>query len=172
MIRKNSGFTLAELMVVIAIISILSAIAVPNFIGWLAKRKVGTGARDVLSTIEVARIRAVRQRISVGIEFQADNMSYRVWLDDGSGGGGIADDASLNGTERIILNNRLPAGITATWARFPKGSAQRRFRFDSTGFPLDTSGNPADGEIRITNNQGDDRDIDLSVSGNVIILKP
>jgi len=37
--RKNKGFTLIELMIVVAIIGILAAIAVPNFMRFVAKTK-------------------------------------------------------------------------------------------------------------------------------------
>jgi len=56
-LRKNSGFTLMELVVVIAIISVLCALAIPGYISWLPKHKLGNGARDILAQIDEEIIR-------------------------------------------------------------------------------------------------------------------
>jgi len=53
-IRKASGFTLIELMIVVAIIGILAAIAIPNFLKFQCKSKQSE-AKTNLSGIFTAR---------------------------------------------------------------------------------------------------------------------
>jgi prepilin-type N-terminal cleavage/methylation domain-containing protein len=169
MIRKKSGFTTTELMTVIGIIAIASAIAVPNFISWIPKRKLGVASRDVLAALETARMQAVRAHANAVIQFP-DNTDYMIWVDNGEGAGGTANDGVRNGTEPIIRNASVPAGITITFADF---SGNTGFVFDPRGFPLDTGGNPTNGQVRITNSKdGDYRDINLSFGGNVSITRP
>ena len=49
-LRKNEGFTLIELMIVVAIIGILAAIAIPNFMNYQCKSKQSE-AKQNLGTI-------------------------------------------------------------------------------------------------------------------------
>jgi prepilin-type N-terminal cleavage/methylation domain-containing protein len=76
--RKDSGFTLIELMVVIAIIGVLCAIAIPNFLNWLPKQRVGSAARAVMSAVEFARSNAIKTNADVTVNFDFDNDSLTV----------------------------------------------------------------------------------------------
>lgn len=51
--RKNKGFTLIELMIVVAIIGILAAIAIPNFMNYQCKAKQSE-AKSNLGNIRTA----------------------------------------------------------------------------------------------------------------------
>ena len=53
--RNRKGFTLIELMIVVAIIGILAAIAIPNFLRFQAKSKQSE-ARELLSSIYTAEV--------------------------------------------------------------------------------------------------------------------
>jgi len=53
--RNKKGFTLIELMIVVAIIGILAAIAIPNFLRFQAKSKQSE-ARELLSSVYTAQV--------------------------------------------------------------------------------------------------------------------
>ena len=60
--QKDKGFTLLEMMIVIAIIGIVSAIAIPNFYSYAAGMKLRSASRDLFSNVKKAQINAVRYR--------------------------------------------------------------------------------------------------------------
>lgn len=69
-LKRHSGFTLIELMIVVAIIGILAAIAIPNFIKFQARSKSGE-ARANLKGIFTAQKAYYQEHDSYGDSFLA-----------------------------------------------------------------------------------------------------
>lgn len=59
--RNQSGFTLVELLIVVGVISILSAIVAPTWLRFLAKQQTINGRGDVRLRIQQAQLKAQQQ---------------------------------------------------------------------------------------------------------------
>lgn len=91
---KKDGFSLLELMIVLAIMAIVSAIAAPNFMNYLAERRLNGAARQVMSDLMSARQKAVSLNQKVKVFF-GDSHAYRIW-NDADGNGTVADNEGEN----------------------------------------------------------------------------
>ena len=70
------GFTLFELMLVIAIIGIAYAIAVPTFSAWRARSAVDNAAKTLLAHMKQARALAMAENRSVSITFSSNDYTF------------------------------------------------------------------------------------------------
>jgi type IV fimbrial biogenesis protein FimT len=164
--KRESGFTLAQVLIVVSIIAILSAVAIPSLVSWLPSYRLSSAARDVLSAIELARLTAVRENTSVAIWFTPSNGTYRLWVDSGEGSGGVANDFTPNGSERTVRVGQMPPAVAMSSAVF---GASSRLRFNGMGLPFRTDGSPGGGSVVLTNSKGRTLTIALTSGGNARI---
>ena len=89
MIRNNKGFTLVELMVVIVIIGILAALAIPKFMDASTKAKISE-VPTVLASYDHAQVAYVAENgalsLVANLAFSTPTSKWFVYGDDGAAG--------------------------------------------------------------------------------------
>jgi type IV fimbrial biogenesis protein FimT len=142
---NNEGVTLVELAVVFVIIVILALLMAPNMGAWLPNYRLRSAARDIVSTMRTAQMRAVSSNIQYRVTFNAADVGaandYVLQRWD-SGGGVFVNDGAVQ---------TLPAGITISTNLFPAGRAV-----------FNTNSTSSAGSVTLQNTKGATRSITLT----------
>jgi type IV fimbrial biogenesis protein FimT len=149
-LHEAAGFTLAELMVVVAIAGILAAIAMPSFREFIAAQRVKSAAFDLVSMLTFTRSEALKrnniaalsgiasgnlQVIAGGITIQQRERSSSLDLTCKSGGITVAC------TDVIYTGNGRLQAITPSIEISSTASNQKRcVRIDPSGSPSSKKG--------------------------------
>lgn len=87
--KRGKGFTLVELMIVVAIMGILTMIAIPSYQIYMGKSRLNGAARMVMSDLMAARMKAVSLNQKVKVSFGGN--VYQIW-NDADRNGTVADN--------------------------------------------------------------------------------
>lgn len=119
--QQQSGFTLLEVCITMAIVGILSAIAIPSYLSWKPGYQLRDAVSQVRGDLNRAKMRAVETRKQCQIVFAAGGGTYQ--LNDGN--------RMMNSNNWSPFRNRsLPEGpyivgnnVTVTVTFSPRGTA-------------------------------------------------
>ena len=128
--KNPKGFTIIEVIIVIAVIGILSAIAIPSVISQRNDARLRDAVSMIRGDFEMARSRAIRENAFVPVLLAANG--YTIFIDNGGSGAGIANNWVRDGDERLLSDGRLPAGIQIDFIN--TNFADNRTRFDGRGY--------------------------------------
>lgn len=153
------GFTLIELMVTIALLSILLTLGVPSFNSLIRNMNLTTQTNQFVASVQLARSEAVRRNRNVLLSAQAGNPAlhweggWQVWSDNNGNGsldtgelirqfGSLesnaltSDTAQLRFTSNGFLDGRTPQGhLFSLTPSSCAGVSGRSISVNGTGHP-------------------------------------
>ncbi len=129
----QDGFTAVEVAIVLLLVGVISAIAVPTIIRWLPDYRLRAAGRELFSNFQLAKMTAVRTNGNVAVVFNqpvaGTTFDYVVFIDEDN-------DLEYDANEQIITSVNL--------------SDHRGVQFDTTQgggngltFPVNDNGLPA-----------------------------
>lgn len=159
--RSDPGFTLFEMIVALAVLAVMAAVAVPNYLSWLPDIRLRDAAGDIRSDIQLARQKAIRENGSVALLFDLDRNRYTIFVDNGAGAGATqAQNWVRDGDEELVKTITLPDSVVLYAAAFAGG--RPRLRFDGRGLP-----NGLGGSVRLRNPKNRCRALIISMLGRI-----
>ncbi|MCP3892120.1 MAG: prepilin-type N-terminal cleavage/methylation domain-containing protein [Desulfobulbaceae bacterium] len=152
LVKNCQGFSLIEMVIIVAIIGILSAVAIPNMIGWRGEAQLSGAARNFYSDMQLARLKAIREAEDISILIDPLNNSYSIFIDSNS-------DSIHDAGEAMVVSKDMKSGINIVSTTF----AGDRTQFDSRGRPNIT------GRVTFQNISGTVIEVSLNPIGRIRI---
>lgn len=166
-ISHFAGFSLIELMIVLAVLGIMAAWAAPNLMKVMDKSTVTTIANTLVADLGLARSEAIKRRVSIGVCKSIDGLNcapaaswkngWIIWAD--RNGNNIQDAADE--ILRVREQNTNPRLVFA-------GNGNNSFLFTPSGM---TTLGAAVANISICYEAAIGRNVEVSLTGNAKVGK-
>ncbi len=149
--EKKSGFSVMELLMVLAVIAVVSAITVPSIISWRNAAKLRGAAGNLKGDMEMAKVNAIKHNNFVAVKFNAD--AYEVFVD-------TSGDGNRDAGEALLKNRMLPAGVAFDFTH-------PEWTFTGNVTKFNGRGTADNGKAILTNGQGQERLVKVSTFGRI-----
>jgi prepilin-type N-terminal cleavage/methylation domain-containing protein len=137
------GFGMAELIVVVAIIGLLAALALPTFLAYWRSSTLGAGAAELAGILNRGRQLAISQNGSVCVQTSGTSVRFRtvscagtIWTGTGTTSAGLmtlSNGMQVSGGPVTFTNAGGATGTGSFTVTDPRTSRTRTVAFSATG---------------------------------------
>ena len=167
---RIKGFTLVEMMVVVAILAIVATVALPDFSAWIANQRLNAKAESLAAGLNVARTEALKRSASVSVAFTSSNGML-----DGGWNVCPADKAAADGTCAAgdLIDSRKGENTTDPVDISPAGAFMVTFTSLGTAAAKDVAGDDRISALDIKSEKTSEiRRVEISTGGRINVCKP
>ena len=161
---KSLGFTVFELLITIAMIALVTAIAVPNFIGWLPDYRLRSATHDLFSNFQKAKLTAVKRNVNTAVCFHGSG--YVMFVDTDID---FEKDSAEEAITQVLWEDYKSISVNPAAITFDSSSGQPCIAFRPTGIPADNGGGFASGTTPISNTNDRTTRVIISQAGHIRI---
>ncbi|GMQ96708.1 MAG: hypothetical protein BMS9Abin15_0384 [Gammaproteobacteria bacterium] len=132
--RRNTGFSILELMIVVAIVGIMVVIGVPSMQSFIKNSCLSTGTSNLVVSLSLARSESIKRRATVSL-FASNAAGNNEW----GSGWAVFLDADNDGTLDAGETTLRAITLDCTQTTIDETGNRTSFRFTSGG-TVDQSG--------------------------------
>lgn len=157
-LKSQKGMNLVELVLVMAIISLMAAISIPMFLSYLPTMRLNGAASNLQLALALTRMKAVARNTDMSLLLVKNAASpYQDYRIQNYTGGVWADETDTN--REMAPTDLSNVGITITTTSF----VNNRVVFNSRGSCItDHGGAVVDGTVKLRNRNGKERIITVT----------
>jgi len=145
-LRSRAGFTLLEVMIVVAIIGIASALAAPSYNAWIARYQLREGISEMQHQLVLARMMAVSRNVPVTVTMGLSNGFLQLTTANAATGTVISASQGMSVPQVVMLN----VGPSPAWTTVATAAVS----FNSMGMRIGGPGPALNQELALVNSKG------------------
>jgi Tfp pilus assembly protein FimT len=149
-LRDEAGFTILETLVIVAIVGVLSTMAIAGFKSMNGQAKADGAIGTTLNTLRIARDRAIAERRNFEVHFILPNQ-IEIIREDIPAGTTVISDTYLESGLKFMALSGVGDTPDAFGGTAPIAFTATTMMFTSEGTFVDQTGDPTNGTLFIGN---------------------